>query len=571
MMATAKRMLAFGCAVAILFAACCTLGLLMMPRWSAEPYRDHITIASADTAIAPRDAHIAHQGAYATRERHITIHLEDGEGDVPAILREPVGVDGAHPACLFVHGSGTGTAEDFGDIANAMSSAGIITLVPAKRTDGYTPAHRDYARFARDYGTALDLLRAMPGVDAARTGVYAESEGTWIATLMTSERRDIAFAILTSAPVYTGREQMAMAVSASIHAAGAPTAVVRDAAKLMSMDYAPFDFRYADFDADAVRGSLTMPLLVNYGTYDTAMPIEQGARTLVDTAARHGNRNVTVRYYAANHQLRAGKGLFTQGLPLAEGYTRDLADWVNGVAAGTDADGWATPRIAGATPRQRVAAPRHGTASGIIGSLAMLVGLIAAAVLCFVVAGAGGTMFLVFEMVRRRRLAMAAADGMGTGRERFPALGRRGRTVAPWPGTGREFARMMGYPHGLKALLVAGALTSLGVMLALGGYLSYVGVAALHEQRDPQGMTWGFTALRGGAAVVLLLTAWLIVRLWRAWRVRRAAVDHGLYPTGRRVRSSWMFGRWHWVMALLVLAGMLLTLTVLAFWGLFTA
>ena len=61
-----------------------------------------------------------------------------------------------------------------------MASAGIVTLVPAKRNDNYTVLHRDYPRFAREYGRSLDVLRGRIGVDPAKTGIYAESEGTWI-------------------------------------------------------------------------------------------------------------------------------------------------------------------------------------------------------------------------------------------------------------------------------------------------------------------------------------------------------------------------------------------------------
>lgn len=252
-----------------------TLGWAMMPQWNTRPYTKHIVIASADTTITPAHANIPHEGRYRTRETRLSIKTGDGV-TLPAVLREPVGAPGPRPACLFIHGSGTSGAEDFGDIANAMASAGIVTLVPAKRNDNYTVLHRDYPRFAREYGRSLDVLRGRIGVDPAKTGIYAESEGTWIATILTSKRQDIAFAVLTSAPVFNGREQMAMAVSAYTHEAGAPKPVVKDMAKLMSLDYAPFDLAYADFDADRYLKSLTMPVLVNYGTYDTAMPIEQG-------------------------------------------------------------------------------------------------------------------------------------------------------------------------------------------------------------------------------------------------------------------------------------------------------
>ncbi|NEG55977.1 alpha/beta hydrolase family protein [Bifidobacterium platyrrhinorum] len=580
---TAMRVAATTAALLVVFAV---LGALMMPRWRSEPYTDHIAVASADTAIAANPAAMPasspsadpapssfladHQGTYRTRERRISVHLEDG-GSVPAILREPIGAPGRRPACLFVHGSGTGAADDFGDIANAMSSAGIITLVPAKRTDDYTPLHRDYPRFARDYGTALDLLKLVPGVDTGRTGLYAESEGTWISMLMTEHRHDIAFSILSSAPVYKGREQMAMAVSAYVHQSGAPGPVVKDVAKLMSLDFAPFDLRYADFDADDARDSLTMPVLVNYGTYDTAMPIEQGARTIIDTAARRGNRNVTVRYYAANHQMRAGKGLFAPGLPLADGYTRDLSDWVNGVAAGTGAEGWSTPLIAGAAPDQRYAAPTD-TSSGIIGSLGVLAGLTAAALACFAAVVCGAVCFGCAELARRRRIA-AMTGSPGRIRARLPIVNRRLRartdTTGAWPGTSRAFVRDVGYSRGLARLMACGVAVSCMMLVALAAYLSYVGVSALYLRRSPAMMSAGFTVLRVGGVLCMILCAALIVRLAGAWRVRRAYLAHGLYPTAG-LHSTWLVGRWHWMVALLALAGMLLALVVMAFWGLFS-
>lgn len=586
----------------VLLLTLAALGMLMMPQWRLEPYTDHITVASTDTAIvanpaalpspnpadnpAPSSFLADHQGTYRTRTRELTIHLDDG-GTVPAILREPIDAPGRRPACLFIHGSGTGTAGDFGDIANAMASAGIVTLVPAKRTTDYTLLHRDYARFARDYTTALDLLELIPGVDAANTGLYAESEGTWISMLMTSQRRDVAFSILASAPVYNGREQMAMAASAYARQAGAPQPIVKDIAKLLSLDFAPFDLHYADFDADDARDSLTMPVLVVYGTYDTAMPIEQGARTIIRDTARHGNRNVTVRYYAANHQMRAGRGLFTAGLPLADGYTRDLADWVNGVAAGTGADDWATPSIAGATPRQQVVAPRD-TSSGIIGSLGVLVALTAAVFGCYLVFIIMATGFGCADLARRRRLAALRARGAAsvTGglRGRFPALGRRragnaerdaarghgdDADAGAWPGTSRAYVRTVGYSNVLRRIIGWGIGVSTAMMLALAGYLSYVGMNALWVRRDPGLMRVGFVALRAGGVLCAVMCAWLIVRLADAWRIRRAYITHGIYPTAG-FHSTWLVGRWHWVAALLALAGMLLALVVMAFWGLFT-
>ena len=288
---TVRRVLNIAAIAVVIALVFSLLGWAMMPQWSTRPYSDHIAVSSPDPAIAPAHADIPHEGGYRTRETKLSIEVDDGV-TLPAILREPIDAPGSRPACLFIHGSGTSGAEDFGDIANAMASAGIVTLVPAKRNDNYTVLHRDYQRFAREYSSSLDVLRSTAGVDPAKTGIYAESEGTWISTILASKRQDIAFAVLTSAPVFKGREQMAMAVSAYMHEAGAPAPVVKDTAKLMSLNYAPFDLAYADFDADHYLRSLTMPLLVNYGAYDTAMPIEQGARASLTRLAAQAMRTL---------------------------------------------------------------------------------------------------------------------------------------------------------------------------------------------------------------------------------------------------------------------------------------
>lgn len=185
-----------------------------------------------------------------------------------------------------------------------MATAGITTLVPDKRLDNYSMLSRDYVSSANDYAKSLRVLRSWPGVDAAKTGIYAESEGTWIATVLTHEHPDLAFAILTSSPVVSGRQQMAMAATSCLKATGAPDAIIHIIPKLTSLSVDNVGPNYADFDAAYYRRSLTMPLLINYGTQDTAMPIEQGARLLTRAANAAGNHNVTLRYYNANHQMR---------------------------------------------------------------------------------------------------------------------------------------------------------------------------------------------------------------------------------------------------------------------------
>ena len=126
--------------------------------------------------------------------------------------------------------------------------------------------------------------------------------------------------------------------------------------------------------------------------------------------------------------MRAGEGLFTPNLPLAEGYTQALENWVNGVTAGTKADGWATPQVAGATPHQRFAAPQR-TRSGIVGSLGVLAGLMVAGPVLIVMAAILGIGLTVFSWLQtllagRRSVATVRAvhatpSGLGAAQRRM--------------------------------------------------------------------------------------------------------------------------------------------------------
>lgn len=378
----------------------CALGNAMAPKWQVEPFTDHITLTTTNTAIQAVDPATGavlktpQEGAYHTKETHITVALDGGK-TVNAIVREPLDAPADRPACLFLHGSGTGkSSEAFGDVANAMASAGITTLVPDKRLDNYTMLHRDYVSSAHDYARSLEILRKWPGVSRSETGIYAESEGTWIATVLTQQHPDLAFAILTSPPVVSGRQQMTLAATDYLTAAGAPDAVKQLIPRITSLGTQRMGLAYADFDAAKYRRSLTMPLLINYGVKDTAMPVEQGARLLIKAANQAGNTNVTLRYYDANHQLRTGSNQTVPGLPLEPHYTHDLEDWINAVTSGTGANGWATPMIAGTQPNQTVTAPLK-TPPALVKSMGVIVGAIAVCLLCALLAMCGAPILLI--------------------------------------------------------------------------------------------------------------------------------------------------------------------------------
>lgn len=536
------------------------IGSAIGASWRVEPYTDHITVGSSSTAIAARNLSTAQEGTYKVKTTKLTIKLTDTVS-VNAILREPIGAHGKRPACVFVHGAGTGKASEvYGDIAPAMASAGIVTLVPDKRLDNYSWTSRDYQTMARDYLVSWKLLAGLSNVDPAQVGVYAESEGTWIASVMAKQQPDIAFMILTSPPVVPGRDQMAMAATSYATIAGAPQSVVDELPTLISLDFSLVGLQYADFPAQDYYAALTMPLLINYGTIDPSMPIEQGARTLIDAAKTNGNTNVTVRYYPTNHQMRTGSSLSLPGLPLERHYTHDLEDWTNAVTAGATATDWSTPMIAGSQPHQRFTAP-SSTPRGMIGSVSQALALMAAQILCVIAAAVGAIVLWVSGRLRgaRTRVPASGNSAHAAGASTPTVTSAMTTTLASSAGDALAEHTPSGntprFGRGIGAMLVA--CVTLPVLTAggLGWYLATLGKAALSLSNRADVLRPGWTMLQIGAAACLLLLFVLFTMVMH--HIRRNPEEPSIAT-----------GIGHVIVAVLAIAALVLSIIVFMFWGL---
>ncbi|MDQ2623844.1 MAG: prolyl oligopeptidase family serine peptidase [Actinomycetota bacterium] len=315
------------------------LGAVTGPDWSPQPLPHPIDVETSSTVVGGAPEHGV--GQFEVESEVVPIELDGTR--VQARLLTPVGAAEPVPAAVFVHGAGTGRfADAFGDQARELAAAGIATLVPDKRLDTYSTRHRDYVGMAADYARSVEALRAVDGVDARRVGIYAESEGGWIAPVMAAQDPSIAFVVLASAPVVPPRQQAAFAVDAYLRNTGVPLSVFRAIPRAVGMQFPGGGFEYADFDVQPWQQRVTQPVFMAYGTDDASMPVVQAAQQFIADAATAGNDQVTVRYYeGANHGIKVDGALAT-------GFVRDLATWVHGLP-GTAA---APPRVAGAEPFQ---------------------------------------------------------------------------------------------------------------------------------------------------------------------------------------------------------------------------
>ncbi|MGO1287781.1 MAG: alpha/beta hydrolase family protein, partial [Cellulosimicrobium funkei] len=318
------------------------VGAVTGPQWDPVPVTEHLVPETPDTTVGGQPpGGAAPVGTYDVRETDVTVRLDGAT--VGGVLREPVDAGDDLPGVVFVHGAGTGLAsEAFVDVATDLASAGVVTLVPDKRLDTYTTRHRDYEAMARDYAHSVDLLRARPGVDPERVGLYGESEGTWIVPVMAADDPTIAFTVLVSAPVVPPRQQAAFAVDSYLRNTDVPHGVFRAIPRAVGMAIPGGGFEYADFDVEPFLGRLTQPVLVVYGTADPSMPVEQGARQILDATGPSsqvpGGADVTVRYYAdANHGIKIDDVLVPD-------FPRDVSAWVTSLPASATA----LPQVAGA-------------------------------------------------------------------------------------------------------------------------------------------------------------------------------------------------------------------------------
>lgn len=323
------------------------LGGMAGPSFEPAPVAETIVPSTAETAIGS-SVQTAPVGTYQVVSEFHSIEIEDGIS-VTARVRLPVGAPEDLPAVVFVHGAGTADYLGFPQQAHDLASAGIVTVVPDKRMDTYTLFARDYVASAADYHHSVDLAQALPGVDPDRVGVYAESEGAYIAPVMAAEYDDVAFVALVSAPVVPGRQQAAYAAATYLANTGVPDVVYRAIPRAMGMDFPLGILEYGSFDPQPYQQQMTQPLFIAYGTADASMPAAEGTAQLIDDLAVAGNHQVTARFYSgANHGLKIG-GMTG---PLVDGFSSDLARWINGQPATAAA----APQIAGAPLSQPISA-----------------------------------------------------------------------------------------------------------------------------------------------------------------------------------------------------------------------
>ncbi len=560
----------------ILIGVLVSISNLTTVPWNIEPTGQSMATLTDDTEVTfdnPSGETLPAKGTYEVTERYITLNMTsdgnltkesgdqgkanaDGVQAIKVLIREPQNASGKRPGVVFMHGAGYGTCDNsFGDVASDMASAGFVTAVLDKPVWSTTDINRDYPASAKAYDQVIEYLRAQSDVDAAKVGIYATSESTWISSYLLEDDPDVAFQILLSPMVFSPRQSLGFFVTQDFTLAGANEGYQSIVQRLFSADTGLFGLN--NFDLATLKpAAYAVPTYVAYGSKDVMTAQVDGVRAILYNAHKADNWNVTVRSYpVANHVLRLGDEP-EAGTPFADAYVDDLIDWAVGTSAGLTQT---SEKVAGTNLYQSIGLPgalkarRVGTIYGVILHVTVVLLLLASIVLALV------------------------------------ALGRKIAADARWRREKREAKRtgmliperpvVLGFAHGFGNALLTLTLTTLATLLIFFAGLGQVimGVVKLAwgsaPIETPGVMYWSWPVIQ--VVSVLVLWAWSRVFM----HLIEVASARGLIqipPRRESVRdivtgadpvlASTRLGR---VLFWLVAFTMLYILLVFAFWGLF--
>jgi uncharacterized protein len=158
------------------------------------------------------------------------------------------------PALVMLEGAGNRGRQELQPAAEVFARHGVITLIYDKRKVGYSLLRRDYELLADDAVAAVALLATRRDVDPSRLGLWAQSEGAYVAPLACRRSSAVKFVITVGAVGVTPAVQTAWGYDQFLRHAGVDGGLPRtlEITALRTMISAGL-FPEANFDPAPVR------------------------------------------------------------------------------------------------------------------------------------------------------------------------------------------------------------------------------------------------------------------------------------------------------------------------------
>ena len=404
------------------------------------------------------------------------------------------------PALVMLEGAGNRGRQELQPAAEVFAQHGVITLIYDKRKVGYSLLRRDYDLLAADAVAAVALLATRRDVDPSRLGLWAQSEGAYVAPLASHQSSAVKFVITVGAVGVTPAVQTAWGYDQFLRHAGVGAGLSHalELTALRTMISAGL-FPEANFDPAPAWQQLRQPVLAEWGEFDrVALPLESS--TAIEEALRRGgNTRYTMRFISGvRHNLNlTADGGFDRITSLPADYGAYERHWIDDLAR-TEPSRLGTPPTTETPPP--VLAPLSGAAAFVN------LGLILTLTIGFAFYPLAG---LVGYIRGRSKASGLVASGL-----RASELGASGLRASGLGASGLS---------GTERLIVAaGLFTTLGLPV----YLLFLIITAANVIGPVVvGRPIPWLLLEGSTATVGVCTMVIAVR-WRRSRQRAEPTDH---------------------------------------------
>jgi uncharacterized protein len=181
------------------------------------------------------------------------VKFHSGEVTLAGTLYLPR-MPGRHPAIVAVPGGGNVTRRSMALPAPYFARRGIAVLTLDKRGNGESSGDwktATYADLAGDVIHAIEILQQRDDIDPRRIGVYASSQGGWIAPIAAASSPNVAFIVCAACPATTMPEQELIRTEAELRADGFSADEIRSARqyRFLLFDYFRSGHHHAELEA----------------------------------------------------------------------------------------------------------------------------------------------------------------------------------------------------------------------------------------------------------------------------------------------------------------------------------
>jgi hypothetical protein len=244
----------------------------------------------------------------------------------------PRAAPGRHAGLVLLEGAGNRGRSYLRGEAESYARHGVVTLAYDKRKAGYSLLKRDYSVLADDALAAVRTLQGRSDVDPAHVGLWALSEGAFVAPIAAGRSSNVAFVITVGAVGITPAAQTAWAYGRYLDHAGVNRHLTRTLqTTVVGTAIDAGLFAEADFDPVPYWARVRQPVLAEWGELDRDSVPRESSRRIQAALDRGGNSHHSVRIVpSVNHDLHTtANGGFDRLPTLPANYADVEVAWIH--------------------------------------------------------------------------------------------------------------------------------------------------------------------------------------------------------------------------------------------------